>query len=35
MAINKVILKEKVEELIEFLEDNRELITNKKIFNEI
>ena len=31
---DSLMLKEKVEELIEFLEDNRELITNKKIFNE-
>lgn len=29
------ILREKVEEFIEFLESNRELISNRKIFNEV
>lgn len=32
---DSLILKSKVEELIEFIEENRELITNQKIFNEI
>lgn len=32
---DSLILKERVEDLIEFLESNRHLITNKKIFGEI